>query len=151
VAVLLLEAAGALQVSGGDVEPAPVSVEVRDDSVYAQFERTQAGVIQEFAEWLKTEQSPDVIAEAAGRLLLSFSEDVLHALRSCAAGHAGRTTAWIRREFAEAMVRFGRALQGQVPAELRHGIAQVLQVRVLEAERQVGQTLLGSPPSPGPS
>jgi hypothetical protein len=151
VAGLLLEIAGAFQVTGGDVKPAAVSVDVKDDSMGAQFERAQASVIQEFADWLKSEDNPDVIAEAAGRVLLSFSEDVLHALHSCAAGHADRTAVWIRREFAEAMIRFGRALQAQMPAELRHDIAQVLQVRVLEAERRFGQALRSSPPSPSPS
>jgi hypothetical protein len=117
----------------------------------AQFERVQAYVIQGFAEWLKTKEDPAVIAEEAGRVLLSFSEDVLCTLHSCAAGHAGRTTVWIRREFAEAMVRFGRALQGHMPSELRHDIAQILQVRVLEAEHRVSQTLRTSPASPGPT
>lgn len=102
----------------------------------------QRMLLEQFARWVEDGPGTDGVAEVAGRLLERFSEDVLLDLLIVADRMpASDAPLWVRQEFDAALGAFGAALRGHIPKALRHASAQVLQLRMLEAERRMGEAL----------
>lgn len=100
----------------------------------------QQVLLDQFTRWLRTEGSlpRGQIADFAGRLLERYSEDLLGDLLIVAdrIPHAA-APAWVRAHFNDALAAFGTALRACAPEPLRHAVAQVLQVQVLNAEQRL--------------
>jgi hypothetical protein len=109
----------------------------------------QHALLGQFAAWVSTESSTSAIAEAAGRLMVRVSENVLDALLAVAGGTA-LNALWVRQEFDAAMGHFGVTLRDHVPERHQHEVSQVLQLRMLEAELRVEQALRALSVTPSP-
>lgn len=100
----------------------------------------QQVLLDQFSRWLRDETEADrqQIGEFAGRLLERYSEDLLGDLLIVADRMpAAAAPAWVRSHFNDALAVFGTALRACAPEPLRHAVAQILQVKVLDAENRL--------------
>lgn len=92
----------------------------------------------QFTRWVKESPRRDGIADFAGRLLERFSEDTLRDLLAFAGGMPREQAhGWVRQQFDAAVGAFAVSLRNCMPRHVRHEAAQVLQLRLLEAERRL--------------
>lgn len=97
---------------------------------------------EQFTRWIQESPQREDIADVAGRLLERFSEDALADLLIVAERMpSSEAPGWVRQQFDGAIGAFGTALRAAIPPSRRHQAAQILQLRLLEAERRLGAGL----------
>jgi hypothetical protein len=113
-----------------------------DEGVPAQLAEHQRLLLDAFATWIDTAPTSDEIAAAAGNIMQRVADDVLCELLVVAGRMpAGDATAWVRHQFVTILGRFGLLLRAHIPRDSQHQASQILQLRMLEAERRVGEKL----------
>ena len=83
----------------------------------------------------------------AGVLFRQYSCDLLEdLLRVAPTDDNGSSVAWVRRRHDEQLLELGRELRDAFPeGEARHGVAQIIQRELLEAERRLKSAFRAAP------
>jgi hypothetical protein len=93
-------------------------------------------LLEDFVAQTSPGASREAICASAGELMERFSEAVLRDLAGHASGDPGRVSArWLHERFDHGIGHFAMELRGRTPEHLQHAVAQVLQIKVLQAER----------------
>jgi hypothetical protein len=119
----------------------------RGEAMPVRLALLQDALLGHFAALIRTQPQTSAFGAAASRLMVQFSDKILEELLPEAARRANGSSpaGWARREFDEALARFGRALHQLIPDAQRHGVAQLLQLRMLEAELRLTEALHALP------
>jgi hypothetical protein len=113
-----------------------------EDPLEAHFAARQRLLLDQFSRWLDASPGREGGAHLAGQLLEQVAADTLNDLLAA----AGRlpdddVPSWVRQQFDSVIGAFGMALRASIPDNQRHQAAQVLQLKMLEAERMLADGL----------
>ena len=82
--------------------------------------------------------TPDERQDLAGTLFREYSRELLEDLLRISTGLENGEGTWLRERHDEQLLELGRELRDVFPeGEARHGVAQVIQRELLEAERRL--------------
>lgn len=113
-----------------------------EDPLDSHFAARQRLLLDQFSRWLDASPGREGGAHLAGQLLEQVAADTLSDLLAVADRVPdGDVPSWVRTRFDEVIGAFGMALRGCIPDNQRHQAAQVLQLKMLEAERLLAEGL----------
>jgi hypothetical protein len=113
-----------------------------EDPLDAHFAARQRLLLEQFSRWLEALPGREGGAHLAGQLLEQVAVDTLSDLLAVADRLPDEDApSWVRLRFDSVIGAFGMALRASIPDNQRHQAAQVLQLKMLEAERMLAEGL----------